>query len=113
MRFVIVNRRHYPGSSPYSDEELDKIKHGDPEAQTVFAKDRAREYANFMKSFVQQNGVPPIDEDGKSGGVVLMAWSGGTYYALQILAFADALDIETRSAIEPFFRSFMMFGKKL
>lgn len=111
IRIVVPNRRHYPNSSPYSNEELNRIKDNDPEVLTEFAKERAEEYATFIKNFVQQNGVPPIGEDGKSGGVVLMTWSAGVYYALQILAFADAIGIELRRQIEPYFRSFIIFGE--
>lgn len=111
LRLVVVNRRDYPGSSPYTNEELDNIKNGDPSAHMDFAKNRARELASFIRNFVEQNKIPRAAEDGKSGGVVLMAWSAGGYYALQILAFADAIDSETRAVIEPYFRSLIMFGK--
>lgn len=111
LRIVAVNRRHYPHSSPYTDEELDRVKNGDLEAHEDFAKGRAREYATFMKEFIVQNNTPRAAENNDSGGIVLMSWSGGNYYGLQILAFADAIDAETRVAIEPFFRKLIIYGE--
>lgn len=111
LRLVVVNRRDYPGSSPYSDAEIESIKGGNADAHSKFVKARGREFATFINNFIEQNNIPRAAEDGKSGGIVLMAWSSGNYYTLSILTFADAIDDYIRKAIEPYFRSLMIFGE--
>lgn len=111
IRLVLLNRRDYPGSSPYTEEELDGVKAGSEAAQTAFGIARAMEFATFIQKFVAQNDVPRMTKYGKDGGVVMMSWSSGTMYALPLLAYADAIPDTIREALEPHFRRYIIFGK--
>lgn len=111
LRIVLVNRRHYPHSSPYTKEEIEKIKDGDPIAHEEFTKCRAKEYASFLEKYIAANDIPKAAEDGNSGGIVLMSWSGGNYFGMQVLSYADVISPEVREAIEPYLRSLIIFGK--
>ncbi|KAL5537017.1 hypothetical protein ACEPAF_840 [Sanghuangporus sanghuang] len=95
VRLVLVNRRDYPGSSPYIEEDLSKA--------------RASEFARFIKTFIEKENIPKASSDWNRGGVVLMAWSSGNGYILPLLAHIDTIPEETRQFIEPYFRSHIVF----
>ncbi|KAL5513084.1 hypothetical protein ACEPAH_3482 [Sanghuangporus vaninii] len=110
VRLVLVNRRDYPGSSPYTEEDLRKVRTDDPETHNDFAKARASEFARFIKTFIEKENIPKASSDWKRGGVVLMAWSSGNGYTLPLLAYIDMIPEETRQFIEPYFRSHIVFN---
>ncbi|KAH8111408.1 hypothetical protein DFH11DRAFT_1513177 [Phellopilus nigrolimitatus] len=109
IRLVLVNRRDYPKSSPYTEDDITKIRGNDAVAHDEFARERGNEFAVFIRHFVEQENVPKVSSDRKSGGVVLMAWSSGNGYTLPMLSYADSIPADTREAIAPFLRSFMIF----
>lgn len=111
IRLVLVNRRDYPNSSPYTDKDLEKLKSTDDWSQNEFAKGRAEEYATFIKQFVEQERIPEMTADGKDGGIVLLSWSSGVAYTIPLLSFADCLSEDVRGAIEPYLRSYVSFGE--
>ena len=76
----------------------------------AFGSARAAEYTTFIQKFVEQEGIPKITEDGKNGGVAMMSWSSGTMYMLPVLGLADTIPDETRQAVEPYLRKFIIFG---
>lgn len=113
MRLVLVNRREYPGSSPFTEEDLDKLRSEDDTAHVEFAKDRAKEIATFIKAFIDQEAVPRATADGKSGGVALMGWSSGASQTIALLGDADSLPGGLRKSIEPYLRSYIIYGTYL
>lgn len=111
IRLVLVNRRDYPNSSPYTDKDLEKLNSSDDWAQDEFAKGRAQEYATFIRRFVEQESTPEMTVDGKDGGIVLLSWSSGVAYTIPLLSFADSLPEDLRDAIEPYLRLYVSFGE--
>ncbi|KAH8111951.1 hypothetical protein DFH11DRAFT_559094 [Phellopilus nigrolimitatus] len=109
IRLVLVNRRDYPGSSPYTDTDLAQINGNDAIAHDNFQRARGIELATFVRCFVELEKVPQASPDGKSGGVSLTGWSSGNFYTLPLLAYADSIPAETREAIAPFLRSLIIF----
>ncbi|EJD07447.1 uncharacterized protein FOMMEDRAFT_149976 [Fomitiporia mediterranea MF3/22] len=109
IRLVLVNRRDYPGSTPYTEEDLEKIRVDNAETHDQFAKARAVEFAQFIKTFVENEDVPKASSDWKRGGVVLLAWSSGNSYTLPLLSYIDAIPIDTREIISQYLRSHVMF----
>lgn len=111
LRLILVNRRDYPGSSPYSDDDLRNV--GDTEddkGYEAFFKARAFEFARFIEWIVEHEGIPKADWTGNTGGVFLSAWSAGNGYAVSILSYVDLLPETTRSIVQPFLRGFIFFG---
>ncbi|KAL5513085.1 hypothetical protein ACEPAH_3483 [Sanghuangporus vaninii] len=109
IRLVPISRRDYPGSSPYTDEDLEKINTDNAEMNNEFAKARAAEFARFIKTFVEKENIPRASSDWKRGGIVLMAWSAGNAYTLPLLSYADSIQEDTRLFIEPYLRSLILF----
>lgn len=108
---MLINRRGYPHSSDYTEEDLEKISGTDEESHNEFAASRAKEFATFIERFIDQERIPEASADWKQGGVALMGWSSGNSYALPMLAFADLIPESTRNAIEPYLRAFVIFGE--
>ncbi|KAG6827752.1 hypothetical protein H0H92_010574 [Tricholoma furcatifolium] len=83
LRTVVLNRREYPGSSPYTDAEINDIHHG-----RKVALDRlAIQLGDFVRQFVEKNpGVPKIGPGRKSGGLAIMGWSMGCMTAMTLFA---------------------------
>jgi len=110
LRLIFVNRRDYPGSSPYSDEDLRNVQNvEDGEGYERFFKARGSEFAKFTEWIITHESIPKADWENNTGGVFMLAWSAGNAYALPILSYVDLLSETTRSTIEPYFRGFIIF----
>ncbi|KAL5492300.1 hypothetical protein ACEPAI_3747 [Sanghuangporus weigelae] len=109
IRLVFINRRDYPGSSPYTEGDLKRISADNAEMNNEFAKARASEFAQFIKTFIEKENIPKASSDWKRGGIVLMAWSSGNAYTLPLLSYADSIPEDTRLFIEPYIRSLILF----
>ena len=62
LRLILVNRRDYPGSSPYSDEDRRNISNSeDLEAYEAFFVARASEFAKFTEWIITHETIPKAD----------------------------------------------------
>jgi hypothetical protein len=80
IRIVLVNRRDYPGSDPYTDVERNQLAAAatasEAEALKIvedYMRDRARELFDFLAAYVKQEYIPT--RRGDYGGIVFCAWS--------------------------------------
>lgn len=94
-RVVLVNRRDYPGSAPFTDEEraaLATYAHappGDPDAvrgTAEFMKARARELHDYLVELVEGGGTTPVRANSKTGGIVVAGWSLGAVWISALLS---------------------------
>ncbi|EKM51920.1 uncharacterized protein PHACADRAFT_212537 [Phanerochaete carnosa HHB-10118-sp] len=108
VRWVSIQRRDYPGSTPFSKAELNVLKSGTDEEKAQHVRDRGVEIATFIDKFVQQNGLPPPDEKGNGGGFAVMGWSLGALYALATAANVDALGDAERARFAQYMRSLIL-----
>ena len=93
LRMVLLNRQRYPGSVPFSSEELEALAitasapprspEGIAGAETAM-KDRARELYDYLVDLVQSERIPPT-HDGK-GGIIVVRWSLGAAHISSLLA---------------------------
>ncbi|KAK2467226.1 hypothetical protein APHAL10511_000775 [Amanita phalloides] len=104
-RFVATNRRNYPGSTPFSEAEINVLINGTKEQKDAFNQDRGHEIAMFIQKLIEKENIPPITADGKSGGVAVLGWSLGTGYADATIAYADTLPSDVRSHLSKYIRS--------
>ncbi|KAI0354026.1 hypothetical protein OH77DRAFT_1426430 [Trametes cingulata] len=91
IRFVGINRRDYPGSTPLGTEDKAVLASGSEDEKAAFLKSRGLEVANFVDRFILSNHVPTLSSDGKRGGFALLGWSLGCTFALAAVANIDAL----------------------
>ncbi|KAM5540105.1 hypothetical protein V8D89_006245 [Ganoderma adspersum] len=95
-RVVLVNRRDYPASAPYTLEERAMLVNAAVEVKSdplaargklhAFMVDRAREVYDLLVAFVAQHKIPPARPEENKGGIVIGGWSFGTGWMTSLLA---------------------------
>ncbi|GJJ16022.1 hypothetical protein Clacol_010301 [Clathrus columnatus] len=106
IRFVAINRRNYPGSTPFTASELEVLTQGSEEEKTAWLDARGHEIANFIVRFIEKENIPPVT--GKTGGVILLGWSVGVGEANATIAAADSLPTPVRSIFTKYLRSLIL-----
>ncbi|OSD07585.1 alpha/beta-hydrolase [Trametes coccinea BRFM310] len=112
LRLVMLNLRGYPGSTEYSHEDFEQLRGPSHEQQEMSIAARGIEIAAFLRWFIETNGIPPIKDTpggSRSGGLSLLAWSGGNCHALAMFAHIDKISAETRSLLDAYLRTFIAF----
>ena len=108
LRLVCLNRREYPDSKPFTEEELRQFDSLDERQHDEFFDDRAQELTEFLADFAEKENLPKACAD--RGGIAVMGWSAGNLYTLCLLSQASAVKDATRERLEPFLRSMVIFG---
>ncbi|KAI0738097.1 hypothetical protein C8Q80DRAFT_1222720 [Daedaleopsis nitida] len=75
-RIIVLNRRDYPGSTPYSDEERAAL------ARLVAASPGPEETQQQALAFMR-------DREAKTGGIILVGWSFAVVWMLAFLAHTE------------------------
>ncbi|TFK73218.1 alpha/beta-hydrolase [Pluteus cervinus] len=100
MRLVLVNRRNYRGSTPYSNTDLENIALG----RKAILEQMALDASGFLNWFLDHHDLPRMSKDGKSGGICLLGWSMGTATTLAFLGQPDLVGKQTYARLEPYLR---------
>ncbi|KAI0739376.1 hypothetical protein C8Q80DRAFT_1347120 [Daedaleopsis nitida] len=112
-RVVLLNRRDYPGSTPYTAAELSDLRTAADEstdssaAKTVllqFLAARARELYDLLDAFVHEHDIPPARAEEDAGGIVLVGWSFGTCLTTAFLAHVASFSGGTPSSLGKYVR---------
>ncbi|KAI0682296.1 Alpha/Beta hydrolase protein [Cerioporus squamosus] len=101
-RVIALNRRDYPGSKPYSEQErvvLTRLASSSPDSPSTreeawdFLRERAREVYEYLADLVKRESIPPVQGSGQDakGAIVLAGWSLGAIWPLAFLAHAPSL----------------------
>jgi pimeloyl-ACP methyl ester carboxylesterase len=106
FRIINLNRRHYRGSTPYTDEELDDLKTG----RKIFYDRLAMQIAWFLEHLINVEQVPKPNEERTSGGLVLVGWSFGAATALTVLSDPEVIPKSVYETIEPYFLNLVLYG---
>lgn len=115
LRFVTVNLRDYPGSTPSSPAELSAVL-GDLEGQAGWLRDRGIEIAAFLEWFIRSEDIPQtttvVNGGSESfvGGLSLLGWSSGNCVTMSVLAHVDAISAEHRHLLGQYLRSTIILG---
>lgn len=104
LRVICVNRREYPGSSPYTAEELRVIAHGCDAERKEFLHQEGILFALFIDGLIQQLSLP------KEGGVAVAGWSLGTVLSFGVLSSIHDLPEDTQGRLKTYIRSFILWG---
>lgn len=102
-RILTINRRDYPGSTPFTPEErallpaLSPADLEDTEKVAVskrnldsFAEARARELYDLLVHLVKTGNVSKPDHANNTGGIVVVGWSLGGGWVTNLLAHAPS-----------------------
>ncbi|KAJ6615456.1 Alpha/Beta hydrolase protein [Mycena sp. CBHHK59/15] len=102
LRIISVNRREYPGSSPYSVEDLTVFGEGTEAERASLLEQQGRDLALFVDGLIQELSIP------KAGGVALIGWSLGTIFLLSLIASIETLPVETKERLSSFVHSVVL-----
>ncbi|KZP26752.1 hypothetical protein FIBSPDRAFT_333820 [Athelia psychrophila] len=105
IRLVIVNRREYAGSTPYTDENIADLNAG----RAVFMVRLAAEVAHLLIWFLETHDIPKISADGKKGGFAVMGWSAGAATPLSTLAYPEVVGKEAYAKLELYYRRCILY----
>lgn len=98
-RVMLVNRRDYPGSTPFTEAERALLPSQPLDADDLpsardnlqaFMKAQARELYDFLEILVEGGDVPAADRKNNTGGVVVAGWSMGAAWMTALLAHAPS-----------------------
>jgi len=113
VRLVCLNRRDFPGSTRYSDDELAIIRDSnDPEVLKQFRAARGHEIGRFICSIVEKEQLPTVNHKptGIEGGVALVGWSLGNSFGFAMLAHMRTLYPKMVAVLQEFVHTYVAFG---
>ncbi|OCH91789.1 hypothetical protein OBBRIDRAFT_791899 [Obba rivulosa] len=121
MRIILVNLRSYPGSSPFSPEEVDIMRGSDVPSMASLLQARGMEAATFLSWIIEHEKLPPLapaDANGmglreenvpQTGGVAILGWSSGAAIPFSLIANADQLPVNTRELLGRYLRTCVLW----
>ncbi|KAF8161114.1 hypothetical protein B0H34DRAFT_653831 [Crassisporium funariophilum] len=105
MRTVALQRREYPGSTRYTDIELDDLRNG----RKAFTDGLAHLVASFVHYFVETQDIPQMSADGRSGGVAIVGWSLGTVTAMSLFADPEVIPSDLYTVLERYIKDLILY----
>lgn len=106
LRIICVNRRSYPGSTPYTADEMDIIHNGSDEAHALFLREQGVFLALFVDGIIRRHSLQP------EGGIALVAWSMGNFFALCILDSLQYLPLDTKARLSAYVHTYIAWGER-
>ena len=112
-RLVLVNRRDFPGSDPYDDDDRHRIAaisdapDGMKPLQS-FMSERARELYDFLAAYVKQENIPPAR--GITGGIILVSWSWGAVWLTAFVANLKSFPMDVVN-LRQYVRRIVLYGE--
>ncbi|KAM5540094.1 hypothetical protein V8D89_006234 [Ganoderma adspersum] len=119
-RIVLVNRRGYPGSAPYTDEELasfPELLPGDVlqqdlddarEKLDVWLRERTYEILHFLEDLVKADAIPPAQPEKNVSGIVVVGWSFAALMAASILSYGPTFPVSSDVDLGKYLRRVVM-----
>lgn len=114
LRIIAFNRRDYPGSSPFADEDLHMISEPySNDDQGGFIRARGLEITELLAWIIREKNIPAVRDIGdgaQTGGLILLGWSLGVSIALMFAANLNTYPSDLVSVIEPYLRTLVLYG---
>ncbi|KAF7351525.1 Aminodeoxychorismate synthase [Mycena sanguinolenta] len=95
LRVILLNRRDYPGSTKYTDAELEDLKAG----RRIFQDRLAIQLAWFLEHFIDHENTPKLSADRNFGNAT----------ALSLFSNPDAIPKPLYQTIEPYLMSLVLY----
>jgi len=97
-RVIAVQRRDYPGSSAYTDAELEDLRNGSKATIDGWAIS----VAHLVNYFANNLSIPKVSEDRKSGGIALVGWSMASVTVMALLSDMEVIPKELHPVLETY-----------
>jgi hypothetical protein len=115
VRLVAPQRRGYPGSTPFPDDEIASLSNTNAAAIQRFLRARLLELAAFVE-YLAALGVPPLNVNAgkRTGGVALVSWSLASMYGLAFLEHVTSPDFPAAltQLVKGYVRTFITYGMR-
>ncbi|KAF9528296.1 Alpha/Beta hydrolase protein [Crepidotus variabilis] len=112
LRTIAFQRPDYPGSTPFTDNEIAEIREGNEK----YLANAQKMMVDFIRYVVKTLEIPVISNlgsvqkgEGISGGLVLVGWSLGAYIPLSVLADPKVVNPEMHGVLEKYLRSVIVY----
>ncbi|KAF9259309.1 hypothetical protein L218DRAFT_875127 [Marasmius fiardii PR-910] len=105
LRTVIWNRRDYPGSTPYTDRELQDLQQG----RKVFLDQIGREIGEFLAQFIENEDIPEATSDNTRGGIAIVGWSLGCITAMTLFSDQRLVPPKAYLKLEPYIKHLVLY----
>ncbi|KAK7053745.1 AB hydrolase-1 domain-containing protein [Favolaschia claudopus] len=102
LRIISVNRREYPGSTPYSDEELATFACGSDAERAVLLEQQGRDLAMFLDGLITHLHLP------QTGGMAILGWSMGCLFLMALVSCICTLPKATQERLSSFVHNIVM-----
>ncbi|KAK0229916.1 hypothetical protein EDD85DRAFT_972584, partial [Armillaria nabsnona] len=111
VRFVAIQRHPFPGSTPFTNEELNVTLTGgsDDEERDFEIEMRGHEIASFVDIFIQNHNLPHVSDDGKSGSALLLRWSVGGAYIVAAIVSTETLPVNVQTRLGAYVWSLIVY----
>ncbi|EMD32087.1 hypothetical protein CERSUDRAFT_119069 [Gelatoporia subvermispora B] len=111
LRLIAINQRDYPGSTPYTDEEIADLHGDDVESQARMIRDRGIELSEFLLWLIKEGMVNKKVETptGTAGGMTFLAWSSGNIMGFTFFAHLDELSKESQDLLGQYLRGVVIY----
>ncbi|KAF8871426.1 hypothetical protein CPB84DRAFT_1692242 [Gymnopilus junonius] len=93
LRIICVNRREYPGTSPYSPEELKIINEGSISERAKFMFEQGIHLCLLVDRLIDILSLP-------KGGITITGWSLGTIFTIAMMTAINDLPEDTRERLK-------------
>ncbi|KAK7037590.1 hypothetical protein VNI00_011082 [Paramarasmius palmivorus] len=104
IRTIVWNRRDYPGSTRYTNEELAELQQG----KRVFIDRLGFQVADFIKQLIEKEKIPKATLDRKAGGVAIMGWSMGTATAMALFSDPSIISPEVHDHLKEYVKDLIL-----
>ena len=113
LRLVLLNMRDYPGSSPFTPEEVAGMASKDVQEQAGVIREMGRQIATFLAYFIHKYDIPTprITRGKKNGGLSLLTWSLSNTMSMSLLGNAHTLPKKTKEVLDQYWHTLVMYGK--
>lgn len=109
MRTILLQRRDYPGSTKFTDDELDDLKNG----RKSFIDRLAIQLGYFCRHLISDLGIPKVNPKDRSGGITIMGWSFGTATAMALFSDPAIIPNELYKNLERYVKDLVLYGEHL
>ncbi len=104
QRILLVNRRGYPGSTPYNVDELRTFAEGPDNARYSQLIDDGTNCALLLDGLIQSLSLP------QEGGVAVVGWSLGNKFTLAMIASIETLPEDVQVRLGMFVKRTIIWG---
>ena len=102
IRLVCINRRAYPDSTPFSEDEQRIFRSGSDDERKALLRAEGESLALLIDALIVELGLPER--------VTVLAWSMGNVYLLSLLASIRRLPGEIAQRLRTHVTSFILWG---